>query len=198
MVKFLDRHDPLWREFLGQFGSTSLSLSLNNLAVHSALTVTFDLFIIQSWDGTVTSSQGPDVWDLSVAGGQTLLHTTFANNGDSQAYPGAFPGASNPTQTGATEVDTLGYTFDYGPDFGGILPNDSVYHLSFNFPHSSSSIQLVFTAALMPTGEPITDESWGLANFTVAGTVAEPKPSTAGLALTTAVSSGPVASGSAL
>jgi hypothetical protein len=189
---------PCGEKFLGQFGGTSVSLSLNNLADHSVLTVTFDLFIIQSWDGTVTSSQGPDVWDLTVAGGETLLHTTFANNGDPQAYPGTFPGASNPTHMGATEVDTLGYTFDYGPEFGGILPNDSVYHLSFNFPHSSSSIQLVFTAALMPTGEPITDESWGLANFTVAGTVAEPKSATAGLTMTTAVSSGPVASGSAL
>ena len=153
---------PSGRVFLGQFSNQTVSLLLSGLPAHSQATVSFDLFIINSWDGNCAGpncgcpSCGPDVWDLTVAGGPTLLHTTFSNVGLlNQAYPDTFPGGDNPAGTGATEVNTLGYS-NYG---------DSVYHLSFNFPHSIGALQLNFSAMGL---QDISDESWGLDNVEVA------------------------------
>jgi len=192
---------PCGEHFLGQFGNQTVSLSLASLATHTSLTVTFDLYVINSWNGssTVTPSgvsQGPDIWDLSVGGGPTLVHTTFSNNGNLQAFPGSFPGPSHPSRTGATEVNTLGYTFDYGAAAGGIEPSDAVYHLSSTFTHSADSVQLNFSALLGPSGEPIGQESWGLANVVVVGTVTVPTSTTAALKLVTKTSTAVAATGS--
>ena len=110
-----------------------------------ALTVSFDLFVIRSWDGNSTDAEGPDVWTASVSGGPTLLNTTF-NTGAAyhaaygQAYPGSYPGGMYPPRTGAIENNTLGYLF-VGPDYNGIM--DSVYSISISFPHSSAMSRLI-------------------------------------------------------
>ncbi len=47
------------RNFLGQFGGTdSVSLTIDNLAAHTIICVSFDLYIIDTWDGA--GSWGPD------------------------------------------------------------------------------------------------------------------------------------------
>ena len=51
---------------------------------------------------------------------------------------------------------TLGYTF-----FG-----DSIYHLSFTFPHSADLLSSDFASDLFE-GKGTKDESWGLDNVTV-------------------------------
>jgi hypothetical protein len=43
-------------------------------------------------------------------GSTVLLHTTFANDTDRQSYPDNYP-ASNTRGTGASGINTLGYTF---------------------------------------------------------------------------------------
>jgi tetratricopeptide (TPR) repeat protein len=146
------------RGFLGRFGNQTVRLTLDGLPPHSVVTVSFDLYVIQSWDGNATTEVGPDIWDLSVGGDPTpLLHTTFSNVDLGQAYPGAYPGDNHPSGTGATEVNTLGYLWDV--DF-----MDSVYRLSFTFPHSESSLELMFSAAGL---QELEDESWGLDNVAV-------------------------------
>jgi serine/threonine protein kinase len=148
------------RRFLGQFCNDIVSLTLNDLPSHTNVTVSFDLFIIRTWDGNRHPGPGPDVWDLSVAGGQTLLHTTFANadpsNTRRQAYPGTYPGGEHPGRTGAAEIDTLAFTRRG-------IPN-SVYHLSFAFPHSAPSLVLNFSASGL---QDLLDESWGIDNVEV-------------------------------
>jgi len=151
------------RGFLGRFsGSTATTLSLASLPSHNTVTVCFDLFIIQSWDGN-DELYGPDFWDLSVLGGPRLLLTTFSavdRSPAAQAYPDSFPGGNHPAGTGASETNSLGYPpiFDPGPYM------DSVYHLQLTFPHSSSTLSLVFSSAnLLGMG----DESWGLDNVTL-------------------------------
>lgn len=149
------------RRFLGQFGNDTVTLSLNDLPPHSDITVTFELFVINSWDGSgtnlngnVVTNNGPDIWDLSVADGPTLLHTTFSNVEDYdwwQAYPNAYPGGHHPPHTGAAEIDTLGFTY-----FG-----NAVYRLSFTFPCSESFLELNFSASRL---QELQDESWGLDN----------------------------------
>ena len=143
---------PSGRRFLGQFGNTTATLTRAALPLHTDITVTFDLYIIQSWDGN-PAGVGPDEWDLTVSGGPTLLHTTFSK-GQRQAFPDTFPGGDNPAFTGAAELNSLGYTF-----FG-----DAVYSLSFTFPHTASSLALDFSASGLQS---LSDESWGLDNVSL-------------------------------
>src|SRR5439155_26216731 len=137
-------------------GAGHEKLTLTNLPNHDDLTVSFDMFVIRSWDGNTLANVGPDIWDLK-ADGQTLLQTTFANgNTGGQAYPGSYPGSHYAYRTGATEGNTPGYI--YG---GTVL--DSVYHLSYHFAPTSSAVLLDFFAQL----QGIDDESWGLDNVNV-------------------------------
>ena len=118
------------RRFLGQFGNDVVQLSLSDLPSHSNVTVSFDLFVIGSWDGNGNYCCGPDVWKLSINDGPVLLHTTFSNTGgegNRQAYPDMYPGGDHPARSGATENFTLGYP-RYGSEWG-----DAVYHLDYTF-----------------------------------------------------------------
>ena len=162
---------PSGRDFLGEFGNQDVCLLLNNLtAGHSRVTISFELFLIRSWDGNEMESPGglpeentpdyvvgPDHWQLQ-ADGATLLDTTFANwINFTQAYPGPFPTGSNPAYTGSTEVNTLGYF--YGP-----WAKDSVYQLTYVFNHTADSVRFDFIASGL---QELADESWGLANIEV-------------------------------
>ncbi len=95
---------------------------------------------------------------------QTQLHTTFAivdthpaASAARQAYPDRHPGGSHLPETGAAEVDTLGYLF-----FGS--QTDAVYHLAFTFPHADPALQLQFSGIGL---ERLNDESWGIDNVSV-------------------------------
>lgn len=146
------------RKFLGEFGNDTVRLTLGSLPAHTGIRVKFNLFILKSWDGLGAFCCGPDVWNSSIDGVGTLLNTTFSNTGGSgnttQSYPGTYPGASNPERTGAAENNTLGYSF-WG---------DSVYNLSFTFPHTADSVSLTFTGTGL---QGISDESWGLDNVSI-------------------------------
>ena len=162
------------QRFLGEFGGPrigvpsdpgynrtrveqTISLTLTNLPPHSALKVSFDLYILKSWDGN-SPRYGPDRWSLSAAGGPVLLATTFSNNhkvsteGSDQDYPRP----QSPPRTGAGATNTLGCKF-----FG-----DSIYPLEFTFAHSGSELTLNFNSSLFE-GKGIADESWGLDNVRI-------------------------------
>ena len=150
------------RRFLGQFGDENVTLTLRDLPAHTEVTVSFELFILRSWDGN-NQTHGPDVWQLKVDRGPTLLHTTFANvppdiKDFNQAYPGDYPGGDYLPYTGAAEIKTLGYTEIPSP------APDSVYRLSYTFAHTASILGLDFSGQGL---QGIQDESWGLDNVTV-------------------------------
>jgi hypothetical protein len=151
--------------FLGEFSAQTVTLALADLPTHTDITVSFDVYIIRTWDGNGIPENGPDQLKVAVAGGPTLLHTTFSNlpnqTNHRQAYPDAYPGGDNPALTGAAEMGTLGY-----PPRGGFLNfGDSVYQLSFTFPHTESALTLDFSGINLQS---IFDESWGLDNVVVA------------------------------
>jgi uncharacterized repeat protein (TIGR01451 family) len=166
---------PGGRTFLGEFNNQTVRLRLENLPLHSQVTLDFDLFVLRSWDGNQVNWEpslldlvpfepdsiiGPDEWDLKADGG-TLLHTTFSNwysMDFPQAYPGPYPGGSYPAQTGAVEQSTLGY------NYANISNMDSVYRMSFTFDHTTPSLDLDFAGLGLQS---IADESWGLDNVTV-------------------------------
>jgi uncharacterized protein (TIGR03437 family) len=164
------------QRFLGEFGGPTIvatppydlqhfvrvnetvTLKLTNLKPHSLATVSFDLYILKSWDGN-NPNYGPDRWSLSVGGGATLLDTTFSNNFKTGAYDLSqqnYPTANSLPQTAAVAVNSLGYTF-YG---------DAIYHLTFTFPHAADTLVLNFASSLCE-GKGTDDESWGLDNVRV-------------------------------
>ncbi len=163
------------RRFLGQFGNDSVTLTLADLPAHAEARVSFDLFVIRSWDGDglpappgVGAGAGPDIWSLQVEDGPTLQQTTFDNHITEpylgfhrQSYPQEYPYAESLPQTGAAETGTLGYVW---PHPEGTAPADSVYHLDYRFAHAAPSIALILAASLT---SPLNNESWGVDNVKV-------------------------------
>ncbi|MEQ9549533.1 MAG: S-layer family protein, partial [Coleofasciculus sp. G3-WIS-01] len=164
------------RRFLGQFVNDPINLKLDDLQPHEVATISLDLFIIRSWDGNKLKD-GPDIWNLNIEGGQTLINTTFKNYDiifdnepkdiQTQSYPAEYnPSAlvNNPVYQGASEVTTLGYEFFF-KSINQSRSVDSVYNLSQTFEHSDNSIQINFSPEL--TNASINDESWGIDNVRV-------------------------------
>src|SRR5436190_21763798 len=65
------------RGFLGQFGNGALTLVLTNLPAHTEVDLSFDLFIIRSWDGL--GVVGPsELWSVGLSGGPTFVRVAFS------------------------------------------------------------------------------------------------------------------------
>jgi hypothetical protein len=163
------------QRFLGDFGGPAIgrpgypgynhtrvdqtiSLALTNLPVHTSLTLAFDLYILKSWDGN-SPAYGPDRFRISVAGGPTLLDTTFSNNPktNTDASYQNYPSPNSPPWSGAFATNTLGY---------GSFFRDATYRLQYAFAHSASNLNINFTSSLFE-GKGTADESWGLDNVSV-------------------------------
>lgn len=169
------------RLFLGEFGNETVSLSLAGLPTHQLASVSFDLYLIRSWDGNATipinnDPLGTDRWKLQVGGGPMLIDESFSNgNPAGQSYaptpfadgctPVAQPGTPGvfAPMTGASECYSLGYIFDDKIN-QTIEPMDSVYRLAFNLAHAASNLQFNFSASGLQS---LADESWGLDNVRV-------------------------------
>jgi len=173
---------PTNRTFMGEFNNQSVVLTLPNLPQHLTATVSFDLFILRSWDGNHIYSPGrqtplgileqigavigPDLWELMVDNNLTLVHTSFANwTTQQQAYPDSYPGGDYEGRTGSVENGTLGY------EFFGITSMDTVYHFELTFLHTSDTLVLNFRDLGLQSKE---DEAWGLDNVSVTVLAAQP------------------------
>jgi len=177
---------PNGEAFLGEFSDTAVRLTLSGMPAHSRVTVSFDLYILRTWDGnqveipddpalltwygtliaglgdgTVPLAMdglvGADRWQFA-ADGATLVDTTFANIPNfRQSYPDGYPAGDHAAQTGAVAVNRLGYRV-------GGTPMDAVYTITRSFDHSGASLTLDFTALGL---QGLADESWGLDNVVV-------------------------------
>ena len=155
------------------FGNGKDILTLTGLSAHTSVTVTFDLYIIGSWDGNGQNGGSADCWQL-LANGTSLLYTNFANYeyGNTQAYPNqagiyGSSGAYAP-RTGASENNHLGY--------GNSSWGDATYHFSFTIDDTDSTLIFDFISL---QNQSANDEGWGLDNVTVsiASPSAVPVPS---------------------
>lgn len=181
---FLGRNDGV---NLG-FSNDVVKLDLSGLAAHDKVTVTFDVYVINSWDGNGPLGNfccGPDMFGVSLAdvtpGSATGMLTTFANidaserpevgaTGALQSYPQPFPNLPGAAAfSGAFEVGTLGYDF-FG---GGAGDDDSVYRISLTFDHTASNLALSFFGTGL---QDLGDESWGLDNVSVSLSGPAPVP----------------------
>lgn len=155
---------PSGRRFLGQYGNQKVTLKIDDLSFHDSISISFDLFVIMTWDGNMTIN-GPDIFTIISEINDTLIHTTFDNmpefgSSHRQAYPGRYPNSSNSPQTGSAEVNTLGYRYWSGP-------KDAVYHITLNFPHTKCDLVMDFVGTLKNDPPIIGDESWGIDNIRV-------------------------------
>ncbi len=146
------------RRFLGPFANHKVHLTLKNLPPHKYVRVSFDLFIMKTWDGG--DLRDPDIWNLKVQGGPKLIHCTFATaRGENlaQTFPDNLPGPLHRGRTGAAEHLTLGYVWRNDP-------LDAVYKLQPAFPHTGKDLTLTFSGSAL---QEVADESWGLDNVKI-------------------------------
>jgi hypothetical protein len=165
---------PSGEDFLGEYGNEQTCLSLQNLPAHYRMVISYDLYIIRSWDGNqvnwpvkygflhpsaTDSIVGPDIWSMQVdaTSGITTTFSNWDNLGFRQTYPGTYPGGDYLARTGADEINTLGYYYFY-------VPQDTTYQMGFDFSHTGSSLALCFSASQLQS---ISDESWGIDNMLI-------------------------------
>lgn len=160
---------PSGEWFLGHLGNQTATLTLNNLPAHDSLNVEFDLYLLNTWDGNDPNWSGPngDRWKFAIDG-VTQVDSTFRNvrplgpndmnAGQSQDYGGSGASGSGPyaSGTGATAINTLGYTWT---NENGTQNLDSIYHFSVPIEHDATSVTITFTGSGL---QGIGDESWGL------------------------------------
>lgn len=151
------------RSFLGEFGNDTVSLNLSGLTPHNALTLSFDLYLIRTWDGSSSGTAfdfGNDSFKVAVGSGPVLLDQTFSNGNPAGQSFG--PAAINPQFTGAAETYSLGYVVTDGMPAPQVM--DSVYKLSYTFAHATDHLTLNFSGYGL---QAMSDESWGLDNVQV-------------------------------
>lgn len=135
------------QKFLGDFVNDTVTLTLD-LPTHETVDIAFDLYIINTWDGTLND----DRWRFAVDGADQVNNAFHANpDSPNDGYPNPPADASNP----------LGY-----------VSSSLVYHISLtNYPHTNGTIVLTFQGSnlqadeFFPNGEK--DESWGIDNISV-------------------------------
>ncbi|MEY2843574.1 MAG: hypothetical protein RI920_1611, partial [Pseudomonadota bacterium] len=70
--------------FSGRFNNTSQSLNLSGLTAGQTYTLSFDLYALDSWEGSNTNSYGPDQFDVSVDGVSVLRESISNTAGNAQ------------------------------------------------------------------------------------------------------------------
>jgi hypothetical protein len=160
--------------FHGAFGKETLTVSSDNLPPHEILDIRVKLLILRTWDGSpdwpITHKDqpgGPDCFRLALAGGPTLLYTTFSNTPNDQnfqpesifqAFPSQVPGEHLPLQSGAASKNSLGYNAPW-PGKPALFPMDATYDLHFRIPHTAKSVSLDLSGINLQN---VIDESWGV------------------------------------
>jgi hypothetical protein len=157
---------------LGTYNNSYFKLALNNLPAHDLITISFDLYIHDTWDGNKTSPDGPDIWQMFVDG-NGYVSATFSNDACAggggifcapQSYPMDYPNSYNNPKTGAYRTDLPGFCSMKG------VPNETTqYKITKTFRHSNSTLVLECMDKLVQTNapDPKCDESWSVDNINV-------------------------------
>ena len=110
--------------FLGDFTNDRIELDLYNLPAHQDLRVSFDLYVLGSWDGD-HAFQGEDRFRFSANGNPYLVDTSFSNH---DARVVSWQNANNPLDVEVQETP------------GNVTTKDS--ELLFNFVAQNGAVDL--------------------------------------------------------
>ncbi len=164
------------RRYIAQTGTGGTAFTLTDMPPHAFVHVTFDLALLNSWNGC-NADWGPDIWTASIVGGPELLRTTFSNCGmfsdnNEQNYPDMYLAADgvapHPAWTGALEHGTLGEMHSWG-GADRTFDCSAIYHMDWTFPHADSTLKINFVSKTKKR-----DKLFGLLSFhldTLAGGV---------------------------
>jgi len=145
---------------LGNFNNNTILLNFHNLPQHDSVSIDFDLYILDSWDGNGDTES----WSLSVdniALINTNFHNLTVNSNASQAYPQNIP-SNNPAQTGASLTGLPNYCWNWDSCCGFFV--SSLYAIDKHIVHSSTNLEIEFEGIGL---EQICDESWAIDNISV-------------------------------
>ncbi len=145
---------------LGPFANDSVALGLSALPIHDSVTVSFDVYIHDTWDGDC-SVIGSDRF-IFKNGNQTLLNTTFSTNPTcTQSYASSGIAGSYAANTGAIQTNL--------PFRCNLNGSTSKYTITRTFAHSSANLNISFIGNLIDTADNslLCDESWSLDNIQV-------------------------------
>jgi len=145
---------------LGTFNESPVTLTLPNAPVNVNMTICFDVWVMDSWDGN-SDIHGPDVFSVALSPDRTLLSTTFSNTYDDpiQSYPktyGEEKMANHAFTTGAAKTG----------EFNGHFTRftDSKYEICRTFLNTDELLNITFSAHLT---QGMSDESFGLDNVSI-------------------------------
>jgi hypothetical protein len=157
---------------LGNYNNRSFSLTVDNLPKHNLITVSFDLYIHDDWNGNKSAPDGPDVWEMLVDG-NPYINTTFSNEPCSnapgvfcppQAYPLNYPNNNHAPKTGAFRTDLPGFC-----SLKSSLNGTTQYKIEKTFDHTNKTLVLECLDKLVQTNvsDPKCDESWSVDNISI-------------------------------
>lgn len=158
---------------LGPFENTTETLTLSGFTVGQVVTLSFDLYLLNTWDGSHPEFGGPDTITVT-ADGNTLLNASFSTHpfeAWTQTYSAATPlgGPEVPSYTDADEIETL---LNYNAIGSAVYNFDGTgNNAAFTFVASATEITFSFTGSGLQTS---LDEPWAIDNVRVTNPVPEP------------------------
>jgi hypothetical protein len=155
---------------LGNYNKGYFILTLNNLPKHDLITISFDLYIHDTWDGNKLPPDGPDLWEMDVDR-NSFISASFSNDPciygnfcNPQSYPLDYPNNYNNPKTGAYRTDLPGFCSKVN------VPNwTTQYKITKTFKHTNNTLMLQCIDKLVQTNtpNPKCDESWSVDNINI-------------------------------
>lgn len=159
---------------IGYYNNGGFKLLVNNISSHDLVTISFDLYIHDTWSGNNRGNavviDGPDIWQMKLDG-EPYINTTFSNTGDcgggvyclQQSYPNNYPFHNDP-KTGAYNKNLPGVCA-----LKGLNGGTSLYKIEKTIKHRKGSLLVEFKDMLKQsnTNDPLCDESWSLDNLII-------------------------------
>lgn len=144
----------------GPFANDSVTYTMNAIPRHDSITVSFDLYLHDSWEGNC-ATVGEDRFKFMV-NNNTLLNETFSNSLTcNQSYSSTGISGSYPAFTGAVASGL--------PQRCLSGSSSSKYTITKSFAHSASSLVFSWLGALRDTSANLgkCNESWSLDNIVI-------------------------------
>lgn len=137
---------PSGEEFLGEFSTGTITIDLENLTPGHEVCVTYDLYIIGSWDNGSNDRWGPDTIEATLGTSSTGALTYSRPSEDILDYGAAGHSYPSSTKIEFTLCDTVPASGDITLTFEGMLEED--YNLIYGTNNESWGIDnLVISTA---------------------------------------------------